>query len=256
MNLRVLSTVALLVAFAASPRTSSETLPFDHVQFGVPEPAKAVAWYRARFGGAPTPEGQDRLMFGETRFVFQRTAHPQPSAGGAIDHIGFSVADLDATMKTLKAAHVRILTPAHDVAGLFKIAFVEDPWGVKIEVVQDAALLGFHHVHLSASDPDAALAWCSDMFGGNREMLKGRVDGLSFGTMWVLADKGAPAPSAGRALDHIGWRTTDMAPKAAELTEKGATFTTQPAPATLNGKTLQIAFIESPWKAKIEVVQR
>ena len=50
-------------------------------------------------------------------------------------------------------------TPVRDVSGLFKLGFIEDPWGTRIEVVQDPQKLGLHHVHLRAPDPDATLAW-------------------------------------------------------------------------------------------------
>ena len=105
-------------------------------------------------------------MFGDTRVIFQRNEAPKPSSGSVLDHVGFSVADLDATIKGLEADGAKVVTPARDVAGLFKLAFVEDPWGVRLEVVQDAAKLGLHHVHVRAPDPSAALAWYTDKFGG------------------------------------------------------------------------------------------
>ena len=61
----------------------------------------------------------------------------QPSTGSALDHIGFSFADLDAKMKEFDAAGIKVVTPVRDVAGLFKLGFIEDPWGTRIEVVQD-----------------------------------------------------------------------------------------------------------------------
>jgi hypothetical protein len=41
-------------------------------------------------------------------------------------------------MGFLRASHVGLVTPVRDVAGLFKLAFIEDPWGTRIELVQDA----------------------------------------------------------------------------------------------------------------------
>ena len=38
-----------------------------------------------------------------------------------------------------------------DVPGLFKIAFIFDPWGTRIELAEDPDYLGFHHIHLSAA---------------------------------------------------------------------------------------------------------
>jgi hypothetical protein len=144
--------------------------------------------------------------------MFLRKADAKPSAGGAIDHIGFSVADLDAKMKEWEAAGIKITTPARDVPGLFKLAFIEDPWGTRLEIVQDPELLGLHHLHLRNPNPDEGFAWLLDKFGGKRTQMKGRLDGVrydfdGFSSVWILITKGEAEPSTGRALDHIGWRS-------------------------------------------------
>ena len=145
-------------AGAAAARAQTATLPYDHVHLAVADPPKAVEWYRKNLGGQLSSEGPDRVTFGKTRFIFLKADNVQPSAGSAIDHVGFSFADLDAKMKEFEAAGIKVVTPVRDVPGLFKLGFVEDPWGVKIEVVQDPETLGFHHVHLRAPDPTVALA--------------------------------------------------------------------------------------------------
>jgi hypothetical protein len=92
---------------------------------------------RKYLGEQRITEAPDRLMFGSTRLLILKKADAKPSAGGAIDHIGFSFADLDAKMKEFEAAVIKIVTPTREVPGLFKLAFVEDPWGTRIEVVED-----------------------------------------------------------------------------------------------------------------------
>ena len=234
---------------------ATETLVYDHVHFGVPDPAKAVEWYAKYLGGQPGPPGEpnERLLFGKTRFIFLKTDNPQPSAGSAIDHIGVSFADLDAKMKEFEAAGIKIVTPVHEVAGLFKLGFIEDPWGTKIEVLQDPETLGFHHVHLRAPDPEATLKWYLEMFGGERRKLKGQVDAVKYGDVWVLAQKGDATPSEGHAIDHIGWRTSmDLTAKAAELKAKGVRFTTEPQPV----RNIHMSYVEGPAVVKIELLQR
>ena len=68
----------------------------DHIHLAVPDQPKAVEWYRKHFGGQTTTEAPDRLMFGETRVIFQKNEAAKPSTGSVVDHIGFSVTDLDA----------------------------------------------------------------------------------------------------------------------------------------------------------------
>jgi catechol 2,3-dioxygenase-like lactoylglutathione lyase family enzyme len=253
---------ALVLCAALGARAQTPTLPYDHIHLNVPDQAKAVEWYQKNFGGKPTAEAADRLMFGSTRLNFLKNENGQPSAGSSIDHIGFSFADLDAKMKELEAAGVKVVTPVRDVPNLFKLGFVEDPWGTKIEVVQDPQLLGLHHVHLRGADPAEVFTWLLAKFGGERTKLKGQIDAVKysaagFSDMWVLVQRGESTPSEGRAIDHIGWRATNLDEKIAELKTKGVKVTTEPRPLTLPDKTtIHYAYVEGPAGAKIELVQR
>ncbi len=247
--------VALLVA---QPSGQATFLPIlDHIHLNVPDQAAAVAWYQKNFGGQPTTEAPDRVMLGETRLIFLKNDHAQPSTGSALDHIGFSFADLDAKMKELEAAGVKVVTPVREVQGLFKLGFVEDPWGTRIEVVQDPEKLGLHHVHLRAPDTASALAWYHDRFGGQNAKLKDRLDGLRFSGVWILAQRGEATPSDGHAIDHIGFRTPSLDQAAREFKAHEVKFTTEPRPLRLaGGATVNFAYIEGPAAAKIELVQR
>src|SRR5271163_3055348 len=171
--------LSVLVCFALGTFAGSaaaQTFPYDHIHVNVPDPAAAAIWYEKYFGGRRITEAPDRLMYGSTRLLFLKKADAKPSAGSAIDHLGFSFADLDAKMKEFQAGGVKIVTPPREVPGLFKIAFVEDPWGTRIEVVQDPELLGLHHVHLRGPNPDEVFAWLLAKFGGQRTQMKGRLD--------------------------------------------------------------------------------
>jgi lactoylglutathione lyase len=259
---RSLAYALLVTAAAAAPGTVlSEQTPIlpilDHIHLNVPDQAKGVEWYQKAFGGKTLTEAPDRLMLGETRLIFLKNDKGQPSSGSALDHVGFSVADLDAKIKELEAAGAKVVTPARDVPGLFKLAFVEDPWGTKIEVVQDSEKLGLHHVHLRAPDAAAALAWYKDKFGGETAKLKNRIDGLRYGGVWILVTGGDATPSEGHAIDHIGWQTPNLASKTAELKAQGVKFTTEPRPLKLaSGTMVNFAYLEGPAGAKIELVQR
>ncbi len=262
----ILLALCLLLAAATSTGQSAKipatTLPYDHIHLGVPDTAAAVAWYEKNFGGKRFDEAPDRLMLGSTRLIFLRRDKSEPSTGSAIDHIGFSFSNLDAKMKELEAAGVKIVQPVREVQGLFKLGFVEDPWGTRIEVVQDPDLLGFHHIHLRAPDPEQALTWLSEKFGGERSKLKGRIDGMkysapNFSDVWILVQRGDSTPSEGHAVDHIGWRVMDLNAKIAELKGKGVKVTSEPRPLKLaGGSTIFYAYIEGPSGTKIELVQR
>ena len=249
---------------AAGVAAQTRTLPYDHIHLNVPDTAAASAWYEKNIpGGRRIDEAPDRIMYGSTRLMFLRTQKPvEPSAGSSIDHLGFSVADLDATLKALETAGAKITSPARDLPGIFKIAFVEDPWGTRIELVQDAELLGLHHIHMRGPDPEEIFKWLLATFGGERARMKDKLDGVrysapGFSTVWILAQKGEATPSQGRAIDHIGWRSPGIEETAADMKAKNVTLTSQPRPLTLGNKTtIHFFYVAGPNGARIEIVDR
>jgi catechol 2,3-dioxygenase-like lactoylglutathione lyase family enzyme len=259
--LSALFAYAALGAFAGS--AAAQTFPYDHIHVNVPDPKAAADWYEKNFGGKRITEAPNRLMIGAVRFMFLVKADAKPSSGSAIDHVGFSVADVDAKFKEFQAAGVKIVTPPRDVPGLFKLGFVEDPWGTRIEVVQDPELLGLHHLHLRGPNPDEMFAWLQDKFGGERTKLKGRLDAMKysapgFSDVWILIQRGESEPSEGHAIDHIGWRSMGPLAKTIDgLRAKGVTVLTEPRPLPLpNGPTINFSYVAGPAGAKIEIVER
>jgi catechol 2,3-dioxygenase-like lactoylglutathione lyase family enzyme len=253
-----LGAVVLLVTATRVSAQAGFANMVDHIHLAVPDQAKAVAWYAKHFGGKPMTEGPERLMFGETRVLFQLNAKAVPSAGTVVDHIGFSVTDLDATIRNLEADGAKVTSPPRDAPGLFRLAFVDDPWGVRLEVVQDSAKLGLHHVHLRGPDPAATLAWYTEKIGaGTVGKLKDRIDGINYGGVWVLAQKGESRPSQGTAIDHIGFRPMNVDEAVNGLKTKDVKVTTDPRPLTLpSGVSMRLAFIEGLDGVRIELVQR
>jgi catechol 2,3-dioxygenase-like lactoylglutathione lyase family enzyme len=259
----LLCCAALALAAARPALAQTATLPYDHIHLNVPDAAEASAWYEKHIGGKRITEAPNRIMYGSTRFMFLIKKDAPPSTGGAIDHIGFSFADLDAKMKELEAAGVKVVTPTRDVPGLFKLAFIEDPWGTRLELVQDPELLGLHHIHMRGPNPEDVITWLLAKFGGERKQLKGRIDAVrydaeGFSSMWILVQKGEALPSTGRAIDHIGWRSTGpLADTINGLRGKGVTIETEPRPLNLpNGPSINFAYVGGPNGARIELVER
>lgn len=262
MKFFLASLCAVAAATVLLAQAPSGTFPYDHIHLNAPGPA-ASAFYEKNFGGKRITEAPDRIMYGSTRLMFLGRATNQPSAGSAIDHIAFSVADLDAKMRELAANGVKIVEPASEVPGVFRHAFVEDPFATRIEVLQDPAAIGLHHVHLRGPDTDAIFTWLLAKFGGQRAMYKGKIDGVKysaagFSDVWIFADKGDSVPSEGHAIDHIGWRSVGPLKDTMDgLAAKGVTITSQPRPLPLpNGPTINFSYIAGPAGARIEIVER
>ena len=253
----VLQATVLLVLSAPLLSAQTETLLYDHVHMAVPDPQAAAQWYHDHLGGEEVDGRDERLLFGTTRLIWQQSPDRRPSTGGVIDHLGFSYADLDAKLNELEAAGATITTPRRDVKGLFPLSFVEDPWGVRLELIEDPQHLGFHHIHLRSPEPEISLQWYADQFGGIRTPLRGRLDGILYpGNVWLLVSRGETFPSSEGAIDHLGWRALDLDPKMGELRGKGVEITRERMGLTFVNGQISFFFVGGPSGASIELVQR
>ena len=87
--------------------------------------------------------------------------------------------------------------------------------------------------------------------------MKDRLDGINYGGVWFLATKGESTPSAGHAIDHIGFRPLNVDNAVTALKAKNVKVTTEPRPLTLpSGVSMRLAFIEGIDGVRIELVQR
>lgn len=132
------SVVAILVCY---PPLRAQTLAFDHVDVTVPDAAQAAEWYIKYMGGAKTGRANE-VAFGPTVFIFRQSTGALPSAGSVIDHVGFSFPDLDMNMAEWQTAGIKIVMPVREVPGLFKLGFIEDPWGSKLKSSRTRRRLG------------------------------------------------------------------------------------------------------------------
>jgi catechol 2,3-dioxygenase-like lactoylglutathione lyase family enzyme len=242
---------AFNLSFAASTQAAVDTIAYDNVHVAVTDPAAARQWYQQYLGGEERDGGV--VYFGDTYVRFVPTDEVRPSTGSVIDHIGISFSDLTATMARLEGSGARILTPLRYADGYFNMAYIEDPWGVKFELVEDAEQLGFHHVHLRVTDPQQTLDWFEDKLGGAREKFKGQLDGLRYGGVWLLASPRGNeelAPSAQRSIRNLAWQVSDVIVASADFQSKGVTLISDSRPF----QNLRYAFFEDPEGVRVEVL--
>ena len=248
---------AVLVMSAALGSAQTETLMYDHVHMAVPNPQEAVRWYQEHIGGEPVDGRDDRLLIGTTRFIWLQAEDRRPSAGSVVDHLGFSFTDLDGKLSEIEGAGGTITTPRRQPDGLFPLSFVEDPWGARLELIEDPQHLGFHHIHLRSPDPEATLEWYSEQFGGVRTPLWGRLDGIYYpGNVWLLVSEGDTFPSTEGRIDHIGWRALEHIPKLEELRGKGVDITMEPRDLTFENGQIFFFYVGGPSAAHVELVER
>ncbi len=265
---RVALALLTAVALGAAP-ASIWAADYHHVHITTSSPAKGVEWYSEHMDCEPLADRDDAANCDGVELVFVPQATTGGSQGTGVNHIGFSFPDLTAKMAELEAVGVRGSgvrlqrfddgSMVRDIPGLFKIAFIFDPWGTRIELVEDDEYLGFHHIHLSATDREATLAWYRDVMGGEPASMRGMLDGLLFDDVWLLVSNhpegSAPATTAGRAVDHLGFLVADLGVAADEMRAQGVVFRQEPmVPA--NGRTsARQAFVAGPDNVRIEVVE-
>jgi predicted enzyme related to lactoylglutathione lyase len=254
MRRLIIAVLALgyVVLLGAAP----EPLTYDHIHLAFPDTHAATEWYIKYLGATARPDGADGVFFGPIRFNMLKSANVVGSPGSVIDAVGLSYADLQARLRiVLDGSGAKIVQPQHEVAGLGQLAVIEDPWGTKIELVQDSQLLGFHHARVRAVDPAAMRAWFVDRLGADSARI-GDADALKFGGVWLIVDKAdaQPRASSGTTLDHLGFRTKDIKTEIANFQASSVKVLGDPRQDP-NVSTTFATFFEGP-TGRIELTQR
>jgi catechol 2,3-dioxygenase-like lactoylglutathione lyase family enzyme len=254
--LSTLSAVAVASAFS----TLAVAAEWDHVHLTSTNPQKAADWYTEQFGGERTESGPFPAVLFDGMLVKFKPGKDGygKSEGSAVDHIGFSVEDVETKLKALEGAGATITQEARTLeAAGFTFGFFEDPWGTKVELIDDSEVTGFHHVHVAATKISETLDWYKTAFGGTIEPFKGfaPVRGIRYGDMWlmVMGAKSDPAPIAGRAIEHLGWRVPDITAFEKSLEEIGGKFIMGPQK---NPAGFMFGFMETPDGVKIEIIEK
>ncbi len=254
------ATVVTFAAVVGLPATA-DAADYHHMHLTAPDAKAAAAWYIEHMGCEDFGR-EGACQVGDVQIIWFEREPTGASVGSGVNHIGFSFDDLEAEMAGWQAAGLDIENPddpIREIDWLFKLAFLTDPWGTRIEVVEDHDYPGFHHIHLSSADPEAALAWYQNIFGGESASLGGRLPGLLYGGTWLLVspqNDGALADTRGRAIDHLGFGFADLDAAAAEIKSKGVEFTMEPRDYTNPlGQAMKISFVYGPDDVYIEIVQ-
>ena len=216
-------------------------------------------------GGAQAEVRADIVRFPNV-FVFLRQQAPTGGTkGSTVNHIGFQVPNLRATLDKVRAAGYPIVTkdetpnPEKDGIAITAqgthIAFVMAPDNTKVELVENTALkqtVALHHVHFYNPQFTAMRDWYAKLFnakpGTRGAFLTADLPGvtLSFAT--------SPTPvvgTAGRALDHVGFEVKDLESFCKQLEAQGVKldrpYTKVPA------LGISIAYFTDPWGTYVEL---
>ncbi len=239
-----------------------------HLEIIAASPTEAVRWYARHMDCDPLDGRSDSVGCGGVELIFAARPTMGSTQGTGVNHVAFSYADVNSKMAELEAVGVRGSgvrlqrfedgSTLRDLPGLFRHGFVFDPWGTRIELLQDPDRLGFHHVHLSASDPAATLAWYRNGFGGKPAKLRQREDALLFGQVWLLASShrdGAPAPTEGRAIARIAFSVPGLDRAATRMRRDGVEFASEPAVPPNGRSSAKLALLAGPDRVTVAAVE-
>jgi catechol 2,3-dioxygenase-like lactoylglutathione lyase family enzyme len=219
--------------FLAMGGVAGEGGPLQRVMF----PGVMIILNLNQPGGAPLPTGG--------------------TVGSSVNHIGFTVPNVEAAVTQWKAAGVPVEPGSN---GRLDQAWVITPEGVKIEILENKSQtvpIRSEHVHFFMPESSFAesQAWYVKLFGakpGVRNNLPvANIPGAQL--RWTKTDT-AQAPTKGRALDHIGFDVADLKSFIAKLEEAGVKLD---RPYVKNEQTgVALAFITDPWGTYIELNER
>jgi catechol 2,3-dioxygenase-like lactoylglutathione lyase family enzyme len=216
-------------------------------------------------GGVPGESGGplQRVIFPGVMVILnlnQPGGAPPPAGGtvgSAVNHIGFTVPNVQEAVARWKAAGVPVEPSA---TGRLDQAWVITPDGLKIEILEkkdQTVPIRSEHVHFFMPESSFAdsQAWYVKLFGakaGVRNNLPvADVPGAQL--RWTKTDA-AQAPTKGRVLDHIGFDVTDLKAFIAKLEAAGVKLDRPYAKNEQSGVAL--AFITDPWGTYIELNER
>ncbi|MEQ7126225.1 VOC family protein [Actinopolymorpha sp. B11F2] len=174
-----------------------------------------------------------------------RPAEPPPGTTFGLDHIAFMTDDLDGEHQRVVAAGApSLLDPKVAGTGRGRLAFVSDPSGVRVELLQReedfrvAPIEGFvrslDHYSVAADDLDASIAFyggqlglrpvttLSDGAGGTDAYLHLRDDAVEL--------HHPATPADGPRIRHVGLRVDDVEAATDRLRTHGVPIAAEPAP--------------------------
>jgi catechol 2,3-dioxygenase-like lactoylglutathione lyase family enzyme len=178
------------------------------------------------------------------------------SVGSVVNHVGFTVDNVQSRVAQWKKAGVDVL-PGNN--NRLDQAFVVTPDGVRIEILEDktqAMPIRNEHIHFSLPQADIpkAVAWYAKTFGGKTGTRNNApVVDLPGVQLRFAAAEMKQAPTRGRILDHIGFDVKDHAAVVKKIQAEGITLD-EPPRKSASGNT--VTYITDPWGTRVEIVQR
>jgi catechol 2,3-dioxygenase-like lactoylglutathione lyase family enzyme len=193
--------------------------------------------------------------------MFTTAKDPPPPAGAIVDHFGFIVKDMPAALARWKAAGVEI-EPTENPNEVYVIA----PDRVRVEVYGERAVptpIAMNHIHFYPADIPAIKAWYVKVFGANpgrrpciacisqpRMIQAGDMPGVNLSFSQSETQR---LPTAGRAIDHIGFDVENLDAFVGVLKKQGVAL--EGSVQLLPGTKIKTVLLTDPWGTRIELTE-
>ncbi len=249
---------------------------YGHHHVNATNPAEHKKFWADTLGGTVIKVGTDgREIIRMTNvLIFWREQAAKGGTKGSVhDHIGLSVPNLRATLTKVTANGFRNITAQDSLPGqkvvndivelgtgpVSALAYVLGPDDVKVELMEMKAQtepVKLHHIHFFGHQQAEMRDWYVKVFGAtaaagaNPNFITANLPGVGLN---FTATPTPMAPTAGRALDHIGFEVKNLAEFLARLEKQGI----KPSVTLrrVDALGLNIAFIVDPWGTNIELTE-
>ena len=235
----------------------------------------ATEMFWITLGGTPIEIDGTKVIKFPGVFIFLTPGTPSGGTkGSTVNHIGMAVDSVKDAYEKWKAAGLNVEEPRKSPLNGQDITDVFTPDNVMVEITQagvapyaslpPGATIESNHMHLFV--PDSARqelqAWYAKMFGGTTGVLRGELivdlPGVKFIRIAPCGSeysgcKDAPAPTKGRALDHIGFEVNKLQAFCKKLQASGVKFV-EPYSKTRH-KSSASAEITDAWGTLIELTE-
>ena len=235
-----------------------------HMHLSVKDVEANKQFFTSMLGGKLVTNGPLTLIEFPGIFVMLRQADAAaPPAGSVIDHFGLVYKDIEAARARWKSGGAKY--DVGDVNPNQGYVFAPDS-GIRVEVFGDPSLPGpvsMDHVHLYPAEADIKpmQAWYAKVFGGfpgqrQRVARPGviEVDYFHRFNFSFSAGMGKPAPTKGRAIDHLGFDVKNLDEFEKRIAALGVKF--EAPPRVVPNTRTKIAFLTDPWGTYIEVTEK
>jgi len=267
----------LVIIFLLTPAAPAQLPPpneagaaMGHLHLLVRDPEAHRKFWVAVMGAAPVKLGTIEVMkFPDVLVMFRKGEPSGGTKGSVVNHLGFKIRDLKATVAKMKAAGGVFVTSTEVSGGRATgdywfnppqkalQAFLMAPDEIKIELTEDPSLpvpIAHHHIHFYNGAVAETKSWYVKSFGAAGGK-RGQFEAADLpGVNLTFSNSDTPtAPLKGRSLDHIGFEVKNLEAFCKKLEQAGIKFDVPFRQAPALG--ISLAFLTDPWGTYIELTE-